>query len=83
MTLFLECKCSHWSILQKPIYENTLWFPNSCREGNFWPLMQFTELRSTEDVRIVLTEAVKTKVGVILSISKLISDHILFVSHWL
>lgn len=45
--------------------------------------MQFTELRSTEDVRIVLTEAVKTKVGVILSISKLISDHILFVSHWL
>jgi len=40
--------------------------------------MQFTELRSTEDVRIVLTGAVKTKVRVILSISKLISYRILF-----
>lgn len=67
----------------EPIYENILWFPNSCRKGNFWSLMQFTELRSTEDVRIVLNEAVKTKVGVILSISKLISYRILFVSHWL
>lgn len=62
VTLAVQCKCSHWSILQKPIYENILWFPNSCREGNFWSLMQFTESRSVEDVGIFSTEAVKTKV---------------------
>lgn len=52
------------SLVQKPIYENILWFPNSWREGNFWSLMQFAELRSSEGVGIVLTRAVKTKVWV-------------------
>lgn len=60
--LFWQCTYPHWRVPQKPIYENILWFPNSCREGNIWSLMQFTELRSTTDVGIILTEAVKTKV---------------------